>query len=85
MKDQEECILQTDNYFDITQTQNEVQQLVYIGSRTEGDALECWNSNKYGFNACEEVKNAIREYYSDHYNAGRAVNRINNLKQTGTV
>ena len=51
MKDLEGWILQMDDYFTITQTCNEVQQLAYVGLCTEGDALEWWKSNKYWFNA----------------------------------
>ena len=66
MKDLEGWILQLDDYFTITQTHNNVQCQAYIGLCTEGDALVWWKSNKYRFNAWEEVKEAIREYYSDH-------------------
>ena len=31
------------------------------------------------------VKNAIREYYGDHYKLDRAFNKISDLNQTGTV
>ena len=85
MKDLEGKILQIDDYFTITQTRNEVQRLAYISLCTEGDALEWWKSYKYRFNACEEVKEEIRECYSDHYQPDRAFNDISDLNQTGTV
>ena len=47
--------------------------------------MEWWKSNKHRFNACEEVKKAIREYYGDYYKPDRAFNEISDLKQTGTV
>ena len=74
-----------DDYFTITQTRNKIQWLAYIGLYTEGDALKWWKSNKHRFNAWEELKDAIREYYGDHYKLNRAFNEISNLKQTGTV
>ena len=40
---------------------------------------------KHRFNVWEEVKDAIREYYSNHYKPDRAFNKITDLKQTGTV
>ena len=85
MKNLEGWILQMDDYFTITQTCNEVQQLAYIGLFTEGDALEWWKSNKYRFNAWEEVKDAIGEYYGNHYKQDRASNEISDLKETGTM
>ena len=74
MKDLEGWILQMDNYFTITQTGNKVQRLAHIGLYTEGDALAWWKSNKDRFNAWEEVKDAIREYYGDYYKPDRAFN-----------
>ena len=74
-----------DDCFTITQIRNEVQRLANVGLCTEGDALECWKSNKHRFNAWREVMAAIREYYSDHYKPDRAFNEISDLKQTGTV
>ena len=47
--------------------------------------MEWWKSNKKRFNAWEEVKNAIREYYRDHYKLDRTFNEISNFMQTGTV
>ena len=47
--------------------------------------MEWWKSNNHRFNAWEEVKNAIREYYGDDYTPDRAFNELSNLKQTGTV
>ena len=47
--------------------------------------LEWWKCNNHRFNACKEVKDAIREYYGDHYKLDRALNEISDLKQTGTV
>ena len=47
--------------------------------------MEWWKSNKDRFYAWEEVKDAIREYYSDHYKLDRAFNKICDLKQEGTV
>ena len=85
MKDLEECILHMDDYFTITQTRNEIQQLAYIGLCVVGDVLEWWKSNKHRFNAWEEVKEVIREYYGDHYKPDRAFDEISDLKQTGTV
>ena len=85
MKDLEGWILQIDDYFTITQTQNEIQGLAYIGLYTKGNALEWWKSNKHRFNAWEEVKDTISEYYGDHYRPERAFNQISDLKQTGTV
>ena len=74
-----------DDYLTITQTRNEVQQLAYVGLYTEGDALEWWKSNQHSFNTWVEVKDAFREYYSDHYKPDRAFNEISDLKQRGTV
>ena len=85
MKNLDVWILQMDDYFTITQTWNEVQCLAYIGLCTKGDALEWWKSNKHRFNAWEEVKEAIRKYYGDHYKPDRAFNKISDLKQTGNV
>ena len=47
--------------------------------------MEWWKSNKHRCNACKEVKDTIRKYYGDHYKPDRAVNKISDLKQTGTV
>ena len=85
MKDLEGWILQMDDYFTITQTRNEEQQLAYVGLCTEGDALEWWKSNKHRFNAWKEVAITVREYYSDHNKPDSAFNEISDLKQTGTV
>ena len=85
MKGPEGWILQMDDYFTITQTRNEIQRLAYIGLYTKGDALEWWKSNKHRFNIWAEVKDAIREYYGDHYKPDSAFNEINDVKQTGTV
>ena len=85
MKDLEGWILQMDDYFAITQTRNEVQQLAYVALCTEGDALEWWKSNKHKFNTWREVMTAIREYYGDHYKPDRAFNQISDLKQTSTI
>ena len=74
-----------DDYFTIIQTCNEVQWLAYVGLCMEGEALELWKSNKHRFNAWREVADAIKEYYGDHYKPDRAFNKINDLKQTGTV
>ena len=51
----------------------------------KGDALEWLTSNKYRFNACEEVMDAIREYYGNQFAQDRALNKICYLNQTGTV
>ena len=85
IKDLEGWILQMDDYFTIKQTRNEIQQLAYIGLCMEGDTLEWRKSYKHGFNTWEEVKEAIREYYGDHYKPDRAFNEISDLKETGTV
>ena len=74
-----------DDYFTLTQTRNEVQRLAYIGPCTAGDALEWWKSNKHRFNTWKVVKDAIREYYGDHYKLDRAFNEISDLKQTRTM
>ena len=74
-----------ENYFTIIQTQNEVQRLAYIGLCTASNSLEWWKSNKDRFNSWEEVKNAIREYYCEHYKPDTAFNEISDLKQTGIV
>ena len=74
-----------DDYFTITQTRNKQQQVTYIGLCIESEALECWIANRYMYTTWEEVKNAIREYYEDHYKPDRAFNEIRDLKQTGTV
>ena len=74
-----------DDYFAITQTRSKVQWLTYISLCTEADALEWWKSIKHRFNTWEEGKDAIRQYYSDHYKLDRAFNEISDLKQTGTV
>ena len=74
-----------DDYFTITQTRNEVLRLAYIGLCIEGEALKWWKCNKHRFNVSEEVKDAIREYYGNHYKLDRAFNEISDLKQTGTV
>ena len=85
IKDLEVWILQLDYYFTITQTRNEVQRLAYICLCTERNTLECWKSNRHRFNDWEELKNAIREDYGDHYKLDKAFNKISDLKQTGTV
>ena len=36
-------------------------------------------------NAWEEVKDAIRECYGDHYKPNRALNKITDFKQRGSV
>ena len=85
MKDLEGQILQMSDYFTISEIRNEIQRLAYIGQCTEGDALEQQKSNKHRFNAWEEVKDAIQEYYSNYYKPDRAFNEICDLKQTGTL
>ena len=47
--------------------------------------MEWWKSNTHRFNAWEEVKDAIRKYYGNHYKPDKAFNEINDLKQTSTV
>ena len=47
--------------------------------------MEWWKSNKDKFNAWEEVKYAIREYYGDHYKPDGPFNKISDPKHTGTV
>ena len=84
-KDIQEWILQMDDYFTITELRNKIQRLAYIVLCTKRDALEWWKSNKHKFNAWEEVKDAIREYYSDHYKPDRPINKITDLEQTGSV
>ena len=74
-----------DDYFTITQTCNEVQRLAYVGLCTEGDASEWCKSDQHRFYAWGEVKDAIREYYGNHYKPDRAFNEISDLKETGTV
>ena len=85
MKDLEGWILQMDDYFSITQTQNDIQRLTCIGLCTQGDMLVWWKSNKYRFNTREEVKNTIRKYCSEHYKPDGAFNGISDDKQIGTV
>ena len=74
-----------EDYFTITQSHNEQQQLGYVGLCTEGEALEWWKANRHRYTTWKEVKDAIREYYGDHYKPDRASNEISNLKQIGTV
>ena len=85
MKDLEGWNLHIDVCFTITQTWNNVQGLADIGVYTEVDVLEQWKSRKNRFNACGEIKDAIREYYGGYYKPDRAINEISDLNQTGTV
>ena len=85
MKDLKRWMLQMDNYFTITQTRNKQQWLACVALCTESEALEWWKVNRHRYVTCEEVKDAIRDYYGDHYKPDRAFNKIRDLKQTGIV
>ena len=74
-----------DDYFTITRIRNERQRLAFVGLSTEGEALEWWKANRHRYNNWEEVKEAIRGYYGDHYRGDKAYNDIVALRQTGTV
>jgi len=58
-----------DDYFIITRIRNEQQKLAYIGLCTEGEALEWWKANRHRYQEWSEVKEALRGYYGDHYQA----------------
>ena len=47
--------------------------------------MEWWKSNKHRFNTWEEVREGVREYYSDHYKPDRAFNKISDFRKTVTV
>jgi len=74
-----------DDYFIITRIRNEQQKLAYIGLCTEGKALEWWKANRHRYQEWSEVKEILRGYYGDHYQADKAYNDIVALKQTGSV
>ena len=59
--------------------------MAYVGLCTEGDASEWCKSDQHRFYAWGEVKDAIREYYGNHYKPDRAFNEISDLLETGTV
>ena len=84
MEKLEGWLLQMDDYFTITRTQNERQRLAFVGSSTEGDALEWWKANRHRHDNWQDVKEAIRVYYGDHYQSDKAYNEIVALRQTGT-
>src|SRR5437868_286021 len=85
MEKLEGWLLQMDDYFTITRTQNERQRLAFVGLSTEGDALEWWKANRYRHDNWQDVKDAIHVYYGDHYRSDKAYNEIVGLRQTGTV
>jgi len=74
-----------DDFFKITLTRNEEQRLAYIGLCTKSEALEWWKANRQRHNTWEGVKEALRIYYGNHYQADQAYNEIVALKMTGTV
>ena len=64
-----------DDYFTITQARNQQQRLLYFGLYTEGEALEWWKANRHRYATWEEVREAIKEYYSNYYKLDRALVR----------
>jgi hypothetical protein len=78
-------LLQMDDFFTITTITNEQQRLAYIGLCTKGEALEWWKTNRTRHQTWEGVKNAIRVYYGNHYQADQAYTEITALRMTSTV
>jgi len=74
-----------DDYFTITLIMNERQKLAYVGLCTKGEALEWWKANRHRHLTWEGVKEAIKTYYGNHYQADQGYNEIVALKQTSTV
>ena len=56
-----------------------------MGLCTEGEALEWWKANRTMYANWEGVKEAIRQYYGDHYQQNKAYNCIVALKMTSRV
>ena len=74
-----------DDFFPITLMLNERQKLAYVGLCTKGEALEWWKANRYRHHTWEGVKEAIKTYCSNQYQADQTYNEIVALKQTSTV
>ena len=85
MQNMERQFLNTYNYFNIIETRNGQQRLAYVGICIEDKALELLKANKYRYATCKQVKNAIREYYSDDCTPDWAFSEISDLWQIGTV
>src|SRR5438445_13573496 len=85
MEKLEGWLLQMNDYFTITRTQNERQRLAFVGLSTEGDALEWWKANRHRHDNWQDVKEAIRVYYGDHYRSDKVYNDIVVLCQIGAV
>ena len=47
--------------------------------------MEWWKANRHRSTVWEKVNNIIREDYDDHYKPNRVLNKISDVKQTGTV
>ena len=80
VKNLEGWILKMADYFTVTLTCNKQQRLVYVSLCTQGKALEWWTANKHRYTTWKQVKDAIREYYSDHCKPDEAFNEISDLK-----
>ena len=78
-------MLQMDNYFAITHTCNEQQQLANVCLYTEGNRLNWWNTNTYKYDAREEVKDVIGKYNGKQPEPDRALKEIRDFTQTDTV
>ena len=74
-----------DDYFTITQTHYQQQELAYLVLCMESEVLEWWRGSKHRYTTWKEVKYAIREYYGNHYKPDCTFNKISDLKQTATV
>ena len=62
-----------------------MQKLAYVGLSTKREVLEWWKANTHKHQTWVGVKEAIKTYYGNYYQADWAYNEIVALKQTSTI
>jgi len=74
-----------EDYFTLTRTSNEAQRLAHVGLCLEGEALDWWNASRRQYTTWAKVRQALEDYYGDHYQQDKAYSQLVGLKQTGTI
>ena len=78
-------LLQMDDFMTMIQIMNQRQKLAYVGLCMMGEALEWWKANRHRHHIWVGVKEAIKTYYGNDYEADYTYHEIVAVKQTSTV
>jgi len=73
------------DFFTITFIMNERQKVAYVRLCTKGKALEWWKANRYRYHTWVGVKEALKTYYGNYYQADQACSEIVGLKHISMV